>query len=398
MKSASRHSPTSSRIGQHIAHGCGLALLVSVPAIGPVTPSATAADSARPRVLRVEQAEFGRTADGKAVEVFTLRNANGLAAKVITYGATLIAVETPDRDGAFANITLHLDSLADYLGGHPLLGSIVGRFANRIGGAKFTIDGTEFLLPANAAPHHIHGGRTGFQKRLWTARPVAAADSAGVELTLNSPDGEEGYPGAVRVNVVYRLTNRDELVLEYTATTDKPTHVNLTNHVYWNLGGAGSGDVLAHRLTLHSEQILAADDKKIPTGEFRAVRGTPFDFTAPHTIGARIKDVPAGGYDHCYVLPRRGGAAPAPFARVEDPKSGRVMDVSTTAPGVQVYTANYLNDRFKAGGKPYGPHHGICLETQHYPDAPNKPQFPSSLLRPGETYRQVTSHKFSVAK
>jgi aldose 1-epimerase len=369
---------------------------LAVVVLALMTCTARAADTPPPRELRVKQAEFGKTADGKPVEVFTLHNANGLAAKIMTYGATLIAVETPDREGKFANITLHLDSLADYLGGHPLFGSIVGRFANRIGGAKFTIEGKEYLLPANSAPHHIHGGRTGFQRRMWSARALPVADSAAVEFTLTSPDGEEGYPGTVQVKVVYRLTNRDELILDYTATTDKPTHVNLTNHMYWNLGGAGSGDVLAHWLTLRSDRILTVDDKKIPTGEFRGVKNTPFDFNAPHTIGERIKDVSGGGYDHCYVLARERSATP--FARVEDPRTGRVMDVTTSAPGVQLYTANYVSDRFKAGGKPYGSHHGICLETQHYPDAPNKPQFPSSLLRPGETYRQVTTFKFSVVK
>ena len=356
------------------------------------------AETPRVREVRMDKSEFGRTADGVAVDIYTLHNASGLSAKIMTYGATLIAVETPDRDGKFANITLYLDSLADYLAGHPLFGSIVGRFANRIGGARFTIDGKEYLLPANSAPNHIHGGRTGFARRMWTARPLKAADSAGVELTLTSPDGEEGYPGAVQAKVIYRLTNKDELVLEYTATTDKPTHVNLTNHMYWNLGGAGSGDVLGHRLTLFAEQFLAADDKKIPSGEVLSVKGTPLDFTASRAIGERIKDVAGGGYDHFYVLNRKGGAGLAPLARVEDPKSGRAMEVSTTAPGSMFYTANYVSDRFKAGGKSYGPHHGLCLETQHHPDAPNKPQFPSSLLRPGETYRQVTTFKFGVTK
>ena len=361
--------------------------------------SATAAEAApRVREVRVEQREFGKMPDGQSVEVFTLHNANGLAARVMTHGATLIGVETPDRAGNFANITLFLDTFADYLAGHPVFGSVVGRYANRIAGAKFTIDGVTHAVTLNAAPHHIHGGNQGFHKRVWTARPLREADSAGVELTLTAADGEEGFPGKLQAKVVYRLTNRDELFMEYTATTDKPTHVNLTNHAYWNLAGAGNGDALGHRLTIHADQYLPSDDKKIPTGELASVRGTPMDFTTPHPLGERIAQVAGGGYDHCYVVNRKPGETLVLAARVEDPKSGRVMDVFTTEPGVQLYAANHVSEKLKGAGKPYGKHHAICLEAQKFPNSPNQPNFPSSLLRPGETYRQVTMHKFSVAK
>ena len=359
---------------------------------------AAAESATRLRAVRVEQAEFGQLPDGQPVHVFSLHNANGLSARVMTHGATLIAVETPDRTGQFANVTLFLDRFADYLAGHPLFGSVVGRYANRIAGAKFTIDGVTHAVTPNAAPHHIHGGKNGFHKRIWTARPLREADSAGVELTLTSTDGDEGFPGKLTAKIVYRLTNRDELFIEYTAHTDKPTHVNLTNHAYWNLAGAGNGNALGHRLTLHADRFLPADDKKIPTGEIAPVRGTPMDFTQPHTIGERIARIPGGGYDHCYVVNRKPGETLAHAARVEDPKSGRIMDVFTTEPGVQLYTANYLSDKLKGAGKPYGKHHALCLEAQKFPNAPNQPNFPTSLLRPGETYHHVTMHRFTVAK
>ncbi len=357
-----------------------------------------AADASRVRALRVDSAEFGKLPDGKSVEVYTLRNANGLAVRVMTWGATLIGVETPDRDGKFDNITLYLDTFAEYLAGHPVLGSTIGRYGNRIANAKFSIDGTEYKVTANARPHHIHGGNNGFHKLLWAARPVTYTDSVGVELTLTSPDGDEGFPGTLNAKVVYRLTNKDELFLEYTATTDKPTVVNLTNHAYWNLGGAGSGDVLAEKLTIFASQYLPADDLKIPSGKIAPVAGTPLDFTQPHAIGERIKEVSGGGYDHGYVITLLPNGTLRPAARLEDARSGRVMEIRTTEPSVQLYTANGLNDKLKGGGKPYGKYHAVCLETQRFPDSPNKPNFPTALLKPGETYRQVTIHKFSVAK
>ena len=373
-------------------------LLATTAALLPGALGTAAAAPARIRDVRVEQQEFGRLPDGQVVEVFTLHNASGLSVRVMTHGATLIAVETPDRAGNFANITLFLDTFADYLAGHPVFGSVVGRYANRIAGAKFTIDGIAHAVTLNAPPHHIHGGKNGFHKRVWAARPLRATDSAGVELTLASADGEEGFPGALQAKVVYRLTNRDELFMEYTATTDKPTHVNLTNHAYWNLAGAGNSDALGHRLTIHADRYLPSDNLKIPTGELAPVRGTPMDFTTPHTVGERIAQVAGGGYDHCYVVNLKPGETLVAAALVEDPKSGRVMEVFTTEPGVQLYTANHVSDKLKGAGKPYGKHHALCLEAQKYPNTSNQPSFPASLLRPGETYRQVTMHKFTVAK
>ena len=299
----------------------------------------------------------------------------------------------PDRHGNLDDVTLYLDTLGEYLEGHPLFGSVVGRFANRIAGGSFTIDGVEHKLFAGRSGNHIHGGKVGFQKLVWDAVPIREANSVGVVLSLVSPDGDEGYPGKLDVKVAYKLTNDNELVMDYTAVTDKPTHVNLTNHAYWNLAGAGSGDVLDHQLMLNANYYLPTDEQKIPLGNLAPVRGTPMDFTKPKTLGSRIDQVP-GGYDHCYVLSKGPNERLSLCARVVEPKSGRVMEVYTTQPGVQLYTANGLSSRFGAGGFSYGPHHGLCLETQHYPDSPNKPQFPTTVLRPGETYHEVTVHKF----
>jgi aldose 1-epimerase len=345
--------------------------------------------------LAVQQSSWGHMPDGTKVDLFTLTNGHGMTVKVTNYGATLIAVEVPDRDGNFDNVTLYLDSLEDYLAGHPLFGSVVGRFANRIGGASFRIDGKQYRLTPNAGANHIHGGREGFQKLVWQATPVSDDDSVAVQMNHVSPDGHEGYPGTLTVQVVYRLTSDNQLKMEYTAETDKPTHVNLTNHAYWNLAGAGSGDVLDHRLMLNAHQYLAVNQQKIPLGPLVDVAGTPLDFTSSRTIGSRIDQVP-GGYDHCYVLDKQAGQAMSLAARVVEPDSGRVMEVYTTQPGVQLYTANGLRRERGSDGVVYGSHHALCLETQHYPDAPNHPEFPSTELRPGETYHQVTVHRFRV--
>jgi aldose 1-epimerase len=386
------HVPTARRGVTGILLACSLAGLAAAPAW-----SADAAESAaRPRELAVRSEPFGRTGDGRSVELYTLTNARGLVVRVMTYGATLIAVEAPDRAGRFANVTLYLDRWEDYLAGHPSLGSTVGRYANRIAHARFVIDGREFKISENSPPHHIHGGRNGFSKLVWEARPLRDKDSVGVELSLTSPDGDEGYPGTLKVRALYRLNNAGELTMEYFAETDRPTHVNLTNHAYWNLGGAGSGDVLDHLLTLQAGRYLPSDERKIPTGELAPVKGTPMDFTRPRAVGERIKEAPGGGYDHCYVINHQKPGDLALTARVEDPQSGRVMEVLTTQPGVQFYTGNYLTAKLQAGGRPYGPHHGLCLETQGFPDSPNKPHFPSTLLRPGQRYHHVTVHRFSV--
>ena len=339
---------------------------------------------------------FGRLPDGREVHRYTLTNPGGIRATVMTYGATLTGVHAPDRDGNLANVTLYLDTLDDYLKGHPLFGSVVGRYANRIAGAAFPLDGKTVEVEANAGKNHIHGGRQNFSRILWRGKPVRRGKSAGVELTHTSPDGHAGFPGTLKVTVRYLVTPQDELVMEYEATTDKPTVVNLTNHAYWNLAGAGSGNVLDHRLMLSADHYLPFGEGKIPTGELRPVAGTPMDFREPKTVGSRIEQVEGENYDHCYVLNKKGEARMGLAARLVDPASGRAMEVRTTQPGVQLYTAKGLGPRLKGGGKPYGPYHGLCLETQHYPDSPNRPDFPSTVLRPGETYRETTIHRFSV--
>ena len=367
-----------------------LAVALGLLAAAPGTAEGAAAG---PSVVK---SAFGRMPDGAAVDRYTLTNSRGLQVEVMTYGATLTAVKVPDREGRLANVTLHLDTCEDYVRGHPLFGSVVGRYANRIAGATFTLDGVEYALTPNAGKNHIHGGRQGFQKIVWEARPVRSDRSAGVELTHTSPDGHEGYPGTLSVKVTYALTEANELRMEYEARTDKPTHVNLTNHAYWNLAGAGSGDVLGHVLLLNADRYLPADERKIPLGQLKSVKDTPMDFTEPRTIGSRIDQVEDRNYDHCYVLSKKDGERLSLAARVVEPKSGRVMEVYTTQPGVQLYTAKGLSDRIKTGGVPYGPYHGFCLETQHFPDSPNRPAFPSTVLRPGEAYRHVTIHAFSI--
>lgn len=329
----------------------------------------------------VERAVWGKTADGTPVELYTLTNGKGLEARVMTLGATLTVVSTPDRQGKPAIVTLHRPDLAGYLKGHPSMGSLVGRFANRIAGAKFTLDSVEYQLDRNTGVNHIHGGKLGFGWRVWQAGPLKEADAAGVRLTLVSTDKDQGYPGTVRVTVVYKVTTNDELVMDYTATTDKPTHINLTNHAYWNLGGAETGEIKEHILLLNADRYLVADKDLIPTGEIRSVKDTALNFTSPRTIGARLNEVEQKRYDHCYVLNKQAGEGLSLVARVVEPKSGRVMEVTTTQPGVQFYTGNPR---------------GLCLETQHFPNSPNEPRFPSTVLRPGETYRQLTVHRFRV--
>jgi aldose 1-epimerase len=346
----------------------------------------------------VHKSIYGSMPDGTQIELYTLGNAHGLEAKIITYGATLISVRTPDRQGNFDNITLHLDALGDYLKGHPLFGSTVGRFANRIGGAKFTIDGITYPITPNAGKNHIHGGKNSFHKLVWKASPVADGSINGVDFTHISPDGTEGYPGTLKVTARYELTNDNKLILKYMAETDKPTVLTLTNHVYWNLGGAGSGDVLDHQLALYSDRYLAYDQDKIPTGEFLPVKNTAMDFTSSMSIGSRIDKVSGQNYDHCYVVRHKEGQALSHIATAHNKTSGRTMEVYTTQPGVQLYTAKHLSDRYKAGGKSYAPYHGFCLETQNFPNAPNIPDFPSSVLRPKEKYEHSTIYQFKIQK
>ncbi|HUT92122.1 MAG TPA: aldose epimerase family protein [Thermoguttaceae bacterium] len=342
---------------------------------------ATARAAAAPRKARVEKSPIGRMPDGTQVDQYTLTNAHGLEVKVLTHGAMITTVKVPDRDGDFQSVTVPLGPPEECLKRRSVMGTIVGRYANRIAGAKFTLDGVEYALSANARNNHIHGGRDAFHTIVWDAEPIEDADGVGVELRHTSPDGHEGYPGTLAVKLVYRLTDDNQLRMEYTARTDKPTHVNLTNHAFWNLAGAESGEMLDHELLLNADRYLPFGEAKIPTGEIRRVEGTCMDFTRPKTIGSRIDQVEGGDYDHCYVLNKEPGERLSLCARVVEPKSGRLMEVYTTQPGVQLYTGN---------------RRGFCLETQHYPDAPNQPKFPSTVLRPGETYHEVTIHKFFI--
>jgi aldose 1-epimerase len=347
---------------------------------------------------QVTTQEFGKIADGTSAKLFTFTNEHGLILKVTDYGARIVAVEVPDRNGKLANVTLGFDSAEKYAAHSAFFGCTTGRFANRIAKGRFTLDGKEYKLATNGA-HHLHGGKKGFDRYVWKSELVKGpAKAEGVKFTLRSPDGDEGYPGNLDVTVAYFLTNNDEVRIEYTATTDKPTVLNLTNHGYWNLAGAGSGDVLAHKLTIAADNFLAVDDGLIPTGQLTPVKGTHMDFTEPHEIGSRIAETKKGnpnpnGYDHCYVLRGQKGEL-ALAARVEEPQTGRVMEVLTTEPGVQLYIGNFLDGDPKNGG--HKQHWAFCLETQHYPDSPNQPSFPTTVLRPGQTYKQTTVHKYSV--
>ena len=357
----------------------------------------TQACSGSENKMGIEKAKFGVTADGTQVDQYTLTNDHGLKVKVITYGGIITSVETPDRHGKSTNITLSLDSLKDYLAGHPFFGAIAGRYANRIAKGKFTLDGKQYTLATNNGPNHLHGGLKGFDKYVWKAEEVKGKGSVGLKLTHVSPDGDEGYPGRLTATVVYSLTNDNELTMDYTASTDKATPVNLTNHTYWNLSGPKAGGILDERMQINADRYLAVDDTLIPTGPPSAVKGTPMDFTRPTAIGARIDQV-KGGYDHAYVLNQKKPGQLTLAARVVDPKSGRVMEVYTTQPAIQFYTGNFLDGTLKAGGVTYQKHHGFCLETEHYPDSPNHADYPTTILRPGETYHQLTVHKFSVEK
>ncbi len=347
--------------------------------------------------MTVQKESWGKTSEGAAIDLYTLDNGKGLRVKIMTYGATITAVETLNRDGKPANITLAMDSLDGYLKGVPYFGATVGRYANRIAKGKFSIDGKQFTLATNNDANHLHGGVRGFDKVVWKAEPIEGDKSVGVKFSYESADGEEGYPGKLAAQVTYSITDGDELKMDYVAKTDKTTVLNLTNHTYWNLAGGTSGDILGQSLTLNASKYLPVDDGLIPTGELKDVKGSPMDFTAPHKIGERIAQV-KGGYDHCYVLDRKDDKELSLAARVEDPKSGRVMEILTTQPAIQFYSGNFLDGTLKAGDKTYEKHGGFCLETQHYPDSPNRPEFPSVLLKPGETYEQHTVHKFSTQK
>jgi aldose 1-epimerase len=352
--------------------------------------------NAKPKLTR---AEFGKTLDGVPVQIYTLTNKNGLEARISNYGGIVVSLQAPDRNGAMADVILGFDTLHDYLTSpSPYFGALVGRYGNRIGHARFTLDGVEYKLAANNGQNSLHGGVHGFNKAIWTPRELP---DGGLELTYLSKDGEEGYPGNLQVIVTYRLTDANELKIDYAATTDKDTVLNLTNHAYFNLKGAGNGDILGHIVTLNADRFTPVDAGLIPTGELRAVSGTPFDFRKATAVGARIEQndeqLKLGkGYDHNWVLDQNG-AAPSLAARVEEPSSGRVLEAFTDQPGVQFYTGNSLDGSIKGkGGKPYGRFSGLCLETQHFPDSPNKPGFPSTVLKPGQAFHSTTIYRFTT--
>ena len=332
-------------------------------------------------VQRIEEREFGKMPDGTVVKLFTLRNATGMSAKVITYGAILTELQAPDRHGVNTNVVLGAGTLEEYLKGFRAPAAIIGRVANRIGKARFTLDGVEYKLSANNGPNHLHGT---FDKVVWQAQGLPPGKrEAAVQFAYLSKNGEEGYPGNLTVKVTYTLTDHNELRIDYLASADKPTPVNLTTHAYFNL--AGQGDVLAHELWLAAARYTPMDEGLIPTGEIASVKGTPLDFTTPTRIGARIAQLKPkpGGYDHNFVLDG-DGKSPGLAARVTESVSGRVMEVRTTEPGVQLYTGNHLK------------HGALCLETQHYPDSVNRPNFPCTILRPAETFKSTTVFAFSA--
>jgi len=356
----------------------------------------TAQETKETPEMSVNQESFGRTSEGREVDLYTLTNSNGLKARITNYGAILVSLEVPDRTGKLADITLGFDTLDGYLGEHPYFGAVVGRYANRIGAAKFVLDGVEYKLVANNGDNHLHGGLKGFDKVVWKLDDLKAEGrSALVKLSYISEDGEEGYPGNLACSVTYALTEDDELQISYEADTDKTTVLNLTNHSYFNLAGQGTGDILGHELMLDADKYTVVDEGLIPTGENRDVKDSPMDFTLSASIGSRIEQT-GMGYDHNYVL-NSGGGSLALCARAYDPTTGRVMEVSTTQPGVQLYTGNFLDGSLTGkDGKKYEKHYAFCLETQHFPDSPNKPDFPSVVLKPGQKYATATVFKFSV--
>lgn len=334
--------------------------------------------------------------EGQPIVQYFLTNKNGMKVSLINLGATITSVDVPDRNGTKADVTLGFPTVEGYEKNSPYFGCATGRYANRIAGGKFKIGEKEFTLATNNGPNHLHGGIKAFHRKVWHAETVAVAgEPPAVKFTLESPDGDEGYPGTLKVSVVYSLSEANELKIVYSAQTDKPTVLNLTNHTYWNLTGLPEKNtILDHLLTLSADRYLPADESLIPTGELKAVDGTPLDFRKAEKVGARIDQV-EGGYDHCYVI-NDGGKKLTLAARVEEPNSGRVMEVLTTEPGIQFYTGNFL-DGSDAVGK-FVKHSGLCLETQHYPDSPNKPEFPTTLLSPGEVFSSTTVYKFSTLK
>lgn len=337
------------------------------------------------------------TVEGEEVFLFTLVNENNMTAKIMNYGAIITSLLVPDQSGKIDDVVLGFDHLDAYLADHPYFGAVVGRYGNRIAGGRFVLNGKEYHLALNDGENHLHGGIRGFNRVVWKAKEIRQSGDVGVELTYLAKDGEEGYPGNLTTTVRYLLNNQNELVISYHATTDQPTVVNLTQHSYFNLKGEGCGDILEHEIMINAPYYTAVDEGLIPTGELEPVNNTPLDFLTRHPIGARIKELKvSGGYDHNYVL-KREEPQPSLAAKVLEPQSGRVLAVYTTEPGLQFYTGNSLNGTLTGKrGVNYHIHSGFCLETQHFPDSPNQPEFPSTILNPGEVYQQTTIFRFST--
>jgi len=372
--------------------------------MGAILMTTLAPLGATPKSGSTEKKPFGKTPDGQPVDLYVLTNKNGVEAAITNYGGAVVSLKVPDRNGKFGDVVLGYDSLDGYVNDKSYFGAIVGRYGNRIGHAQFSIDGKTYTLAKNNGENSLHGGIKGFNKAVWAAKELPAKNGQSLELTYLSKDGEEGFPGNLHVRVVYTLTDSNELKIEYSATTDKKTVVNLTNHTYFNLAGPGSGDILGHQLVIEADKFTPVDASLIPTGELRDVQGTPLDFRKATAIGARIdqddEQLKLGhGYDHNFVLRRAAGAPISLAARVVERNTGRVLEVWTTEPGVQFYTGNFLDGTARGkGGLTYARRSAFCLETQHFPDSPNQPKFPSVVLNPGEKYSTTTTYKFTSEK
>jgi len=382
------------KILQHLAKGAGILLPVYllISCGTPVNKSNEPVQKNNP-MINIVKSNYGKV-EGKDVFLFTLTANDGIKIQITNYGAIVTSLFVPDRKGKTEDVVLGFDSLQGYLNGHPYFGCIVGRCANRIAGAKFELDGKTYQLAKNIGENHLHGGISGFDKKVWEAREITQGDEAGIELTYVSPDGEEGYPGELKVTVTYMLTSNQELKILYKAETTKPTPINLTHHGYFNLKGAGNGDILDHELMINADRYNVVSDQLLPTGELRPVAGTPMDFRQPKLIGRDMAQVD-GGYDHNFALNTDGKLVKAVV--LKESSSGRWMEVYTSQPGMQLYCGNFLDGTITGkNSKPYFKHYALCLETQHFPDSPNHPEFPNTILRPGETFTSETIYKFGT--